>query len=94
MIAADAYDMTFSYDQMVSLAGFTMWNATNGAQVAISSLAGPLALVLIYSDPAGLVLPADKGPLRFVIADAASENAVMTGSDSVQQVNRLNVINP
>ena len=63
--------------------------------MAISSLTGPLAAVLIYSDPAGVVMPPAAGPLRFIIADAASENVVMSpSSDSVSNVNQLNVINP
>jgi hypothetical protein len=94
----DSYDMTFSYDQLVNLTGFTMYNATNGNPVAISSLKGPLATLLIYSDPAGVVMPLTgpkaAGPLRFIIADATSENVVMYSQLSIYHVNLLNVIDP
>ena len=92
------YNKSFSYDRLVNLTGFTMYDATtspSNTQVPISSLTGPLAAVLVYSDPAGIVMPAASGPLRFIIADAASENVVMSpSSDSVSNVNQLNVIDP
>ena len=92
---ADPYDMTFSYDQLVNLTGFTMYDATTGNPVAISGLTGPLAATLIYSDPLQRVMPAaTAGPLRFVIADATSENVVMYSQLSVYHVNLLNVIDP
>ncbi len=93
-VSADPYHATFSYDQLVNLTGFTMYDATTGNPVAISSLKGPLAAVLIYSDPLRNVMPNSSGPLRFVIADATSENAVMESSPSVYHTNQLNVINP
>jgi len=37
------------------------------------------------------VMPAAKGPLRFFVADTVSET-VMTGSDSISNVDTLNVI--
>jgi len=89
------YSMNFSYDRMVNLAGFTMYDATTKNPVANSSLTGPLAAVLVYSDPGGLVMPPASGPLRLMVADATSENVVMSpSSDSVYQVNQLNVIDP
>ena len=93
--ASPYYGKTFSYDRLVNLTGFTMYDATSNTPVAMSSLTGPLAAVLIYSDPLLKVMPASSGPLRFVIADAASENVVMSpSSDSVSNVNQLNVIDP
>jgi adhesin/invasin len=84
---------TFSYDRLVNLTGFTMYDATSNTPVAMSSLTGPLAAVLVYSDPAQRVMPPANGPLRFMVADATSENVVMSpGSDSVYQVNHINVI--
>jgi len=89
------YDATFSYDQLVNLTGFTMYDATTGDPVAISGLTGPLATVLVYSDPLQRVMPAaTAGPLRFMVADATSENVVMYSQLSVYHVNRLNVIDP
>ena len=86
--ATDNYAMTYTYDQLVNLTGFTMWQygGTSWDPVDISSLTGPLATVLVYSDPAGNVMPPSAGPLRFVVADATSENAVMTGNQSVKMV--------
>ena len=87
------YSMNFSYGRLVNLAGFTMYDATSNTPVAMSSLTGPLAAVLVYSDPGGLVMPLASGPLRLMVADATSENVVMSpSSDSVYQVNQLNVI--
>jgi hypothetical protein len=94
-VSASPYDKTFSYDRLVNLTGFTMYDATSKNPVAISSLTGPLVTVLIYNDPAGLVMSAASGPLRFVVADATSENVVMSpSSDSVSSTNLLNVITP
>jgi hypothetical protein len=92
---ADPYDVILSYDQLVNLTGFAMYNATTGNPVAISSLTGPLATLLVYSDPLQRVMPAaTAGPLRFMIVDATSENAVMYSQASVYHVNFLNVIDP
>ena len=95
-VGASPYDMTFSDDQLVNLTGFTMCDATSKNPVVTSSLTGPLAAVLIYSDPVGTVMPSTAGPLRFGIADATmADNVVMSpSSDSVSQVDRLNVIDP
>ena len=91
----DPYDVTLSYDQLVNLTGFAMYNATTGNPVAISSLTGPLATLLVYSDPLQRVMPAaTAGPLRFMIVDATSENVVMYSQASVYHVNFLNVIDP
>ena len=92
---ASPYDKTFTQDALVNFTGFTMYDATSGTALTLSSLTGQLAAVLIYSDPALVVMPAAFGPLRFVIADSKSENAVMgPSSASVSGVNQLNVINP
>ena len=58
MSVPDPYDATFSYDQLVNLTGFTMYNATSKNPVAISSLMGPLGALLIYSDPLQRLMPA------------------------------------
>ena len=73
-----------------------MFDATSNATVLTSSLTGPLAAVLVYSDPAGNVMPVAKGPLRFFVADAAAaDNVVMSpASESVGTANQLNVLNP
>ena len=86
------YGMTYSSDQLFNLTGFTMYNAAApNKEVAPSSFTGPLGAVLIYSDPGQKVMPADEGPLRFVVADTINEGALMVGSDSVYAVNTLNV---
>jgi hypothetical protein len=59
----------------------------------MTTFTGTLGAVLVYDDPAGLLMPADKGPLRFFVADSVSET-VMTGSSSVSNVDTLNVTNP
>ena len=92
-VSASPYDKTMTYDQLVNLAGFTMYDATSRA--AVPSPAGPLATVLVYSDPAQIVMPTASGPLRFFVADGTSENLVMAPTNlSVSSVNQLNVINP
>ncbi len=90
------YGKTFSYDRLVNFTGFTMYSATSPyPTVPISNLTGPLAAVLIYSDPAGNVMSTAAGPLRFIIADATSENVVMSpSSDSASNIDQLNVIGP
>ena len=95
-VGPSPYDKTFTEDQLVNFTGFTMYDATTNDPVTIASLTGPLAAVLVYSDPTGAVMPTAKGPLRFFIADATpSDNVVMSPSSaSVSSVNQLNVINP
>jgi hypothetical protein len=92
MRAGDGYQMTFTYAQIANLSGYSMWDATTKDPVSLSSLTGPLATALVYSapDPPGDLLAA--GPLRFMIVDATSENAVMTGSDSEYNVTSLDVL--
>lgn len=90
MRAGDGYKMKFTYDQIASLTGFSMWDATTKDPVSVSDLTGPLATTLVYSAPAGDLL--NDGPLRFMIVDATSENAVMTGSDSIYNVAKLDVL--
>ena len=90
----DGYLQNFTGAQVLDPAtGFTLYDATNTANVIPpADLTGPIAAVLIYTDADGNVMPADAGPLRFVVADGTSENAVMTGKYSVSQANELNVI--
>jgi hypothetical protein len=58
----------------------------------MTSFTGTLAAVLVYSDPAGIVMPADRGPLRFFVA-AATEQLVLGPTNlSVSKVNQLDVI--
>lgn len=94
VIGSDGYGQAYSYDQIVNLNGFTlMYNAKAPKNpVALSSFTGPFAVVLMYDDPSGKLMPAGEGPLRLVLADQTSENAVMTGSDSVYAVARLNLV--
>jgi hypothetical protein len=89
--AGGSYSKTFSYEQLTSFTGFTLYDATSKNEVPISSLTGPLGSILVYSDPAGQVLT---GQLRFFVADHSSENMVMTGSDSVSSVDTLDVTEP
>jgi hypothetical protein len=87
------YNKTMTYDLLVNFAGISMYDATT--RVLNASPAGPLASVLIYSDPAGLVMTAASGPLRFVVADTTNENLVFGPTNlSVSKVNQLNVITP
>ena len=88
--APDNYGHQWSYDQMTTLTGFAMYDATT--KQTATGLQGPLAAILVYSDPGLHVMPADSGPLRFMIADQQSENAMMTGSDSIKNVSILNVV--
>ena len=92
--ASPFYGKTFTEDQLVNFTGFTMYDATANTPDVLSSLTGPLAAVLVYSDPAGVVMPASAGPLRFFIADGSlADNVVMSpASASVSNVNELNVI--
>jgi len=90
--APDNYGHQWSYDQMTTLTGFVMYDATTKQAVTVTDLQGPLAAILVYSDPQKNVMPADAGPLRFMIADQTSEKAMMTGSDSIKNVSTLNVI--
>ena len=94
-IGSDGYTQSYSYDQLVNLNGFTlMYNGAHPADpVPLSSFTGPFAAVLIYSDPQQNImdLANGEGPTRLVVADATNENAVMTGSDSVYSVVKLDV---
>ena len=94
---ATGYAQTFTGAQIIDPAtGFTLSDATTGDPIT-TPLTGPLAAVLIYTDPAQNVMTPDAGPLRFVISDnnngntTTSENAVMTGKFSVSQVNMLDI---
>jgi hypothetical protein len=91
VIGGDGYLQPFSYASIVNQTGLSMWDATTKNPVSVSSLTG-LATVLVYAapNPPGDLLA--NGPLRFMVADATNENAVMTGSDSVYDVARLDVV--
>ena len=85
------YEQIFTGAQLLDpLTGFTLYDAANTANAITPT--GTLAAVLVYTDTDGNVMPADAGPLRFLIVDATNENGVMTGKYSVSQVNQLNVI--
>ena len=90
------YTKTFTYDRIVNFAGFVMYDPATETEVPLANLAGRLASVLVYDDPAGRVMPEDKGPLRFFVADAATVDPVVMspGGDSVAGVNELNVVGP
>jgi hypothetical protein len=87
----DGYLQNFTGAQLLDpLTGFTLYDAANTANAITPT--GTLAAALVYTDTDGNVMPADAGPLRFLIVDATNENGVMTGKYSVSQVNQLNVI--
>jgi len=93
-VDATPYNKTMTYDQLINLAGFTYWTAAN-TTVQVTTYTGTMAAILIYSDPAALVMPAANGPLRFVVADSANEGLVFKPTNlSVSTVNQLNVTNP
>jgi len=90
-VDATPYNKIMTQDLLVNFTGITMYDATT--RLAVPAPAGPLAAVLVYSDPAGVVMPAASGPLRFFIADATNENLVFGPTNlSVSKVNQLNVI--
>ncbi len=91
-IGSDGYSQAYTGDQLVNLNGFSqMYNATTKKAVSLSSFTGPFAAVLVYSDPGGNVM-APSEALRLMVADATNEPIVMTGSDSVKWVDKLNVV--
>jgi hypothetical protein len=90
-VDATPYNKTMSYDLLVNFTGITMYDTS---KVVVPSPAGPLAAVLVYSDPAGVVMPAANGPLRFFVADATEQLVFGPTNLSVSKVNQLNVINP
>jgi len=89
--ASPYYGKKFSYSQLTDpTTGFTMFTTSGDP---MTSFTGTLGAVLVYSDPAGTVMPAAKGPLRFFVADTVSET-VMTGSFSISNVDTVNVLDP
>ena len=87
----NAYDQVFTGAQLLDpLTGFTLYDAANTANTITPT--GTLAAALVYSDPDLNVMPADAGPLRFLVVDSANDNGVMTGKYSVSSVNVLNVV--
>ncbi len=99
-IGSDGYVQTYSDAQLTNVDQMTqLYNATTKAPVSSTSYTGPFATVLLYADntPGGQVFnpdppPAGDGPLRLAVADATNENVVMTGSDSVKWLVKLNVL--
>ena len=86
------YEKTLTYDALVNLTGFTFYS-TSDLVNPVGSYTGPMATVLIYSDPTGAVMPAASGPLRFAVADRTNENVVFKPANlSVSKVNVLDVI--
>ncbi len=88
-VDATPYNKTMTYDLLVNFTGITMYDTS---KVAVPSPAGPLAAILVYSDPAGIVMPAANGPLRFFVADATEQLVFGPTNLSVSKVNQLNVI--
>jgi hypothetical protein len=89
-VDATPYSATMTRDQLVNLTGFTYIDATTRATIVPT---GTLAAILVYSDPAGKIMPASAGPLRFMVADSINENmAYGKTSTSVSKVNTLDVI--
>jgi hypothetical protein len=85
------YTKTFTYSQLNNPATCcTMYDLTGNS---MTTFTGTLAAVLVYSDPAGVVMLSTAGPLRFFVADTVSET-VMTSSYSVSNVDTLNVTGP
>jgi hypothetical protein len=64
----------------------------DASKTLVPSPAGPLAAILVYSDPAGVVMPAASGPLRFFVADATEQLVFGPTNLSVSKVNQLDVI--
>ena len=92
-LPAKPYTKTFTHDQLVNLAGSTTFSYYDATSRAVMTPTGTLGAILIYSDPIGAVMPVASGPLRFAIADSASENMVYGPTNtSVGTVNQLNVI--
>jgi hypothetical protein len=90
---ASPFIRTFTRDQLVNLAGSSFFTYADATTKAAMTPTGTLAAILIYSDPDARVMPLASGPLRFVVADAVSENMVYgPSSSSVTTVNLLNVI--
>jgi hypothetical protein len=85
-----ASSKTYTYAQLVTDPA-TCCPMFTPAGDPMTTFTGTLSPVLVYGDPAGTVMPADRGPLRFFVADSVSET-VMTGQYSVGNVDTLNVI--
>jgi hypothetical protein len=85
------FSATFTYAQLMDPA--TCCTMYTPAGTIMTSFTGTLAAVLVYSDPAGGVMPTASGPLRFFVADTVSETA-MSSSASVSNVDTLDVITP
>ncbi len=94
-IGSDGYTQTYSQDQLANVDHLTqLYSATTKKQVSSTSFTGPFVSVLVFSDPADNVFNPDiDGPLRLMVADAdtTNENVVMTGSDSVKMIVKLNI---
>ena len=98
-IGSDGYVQPYSDTQLTHVDQMTqLCDATTKKPVSSTSYKGTFLPILVYSDPAGHVFnpnPPDQdgdGPLRLMVADTLSENVVMTGSDSVKWLVKLNVV--
>jgi hypothetical protein len=92
-VASDSYDQTVTGAQLLDAkTGFPLFDATTGNSVDPTTLTGSIAALLVYKDTDANVMGPSDGPLRFLVTDSKSENAVMSGKLSVSQVNELNVI--
>jgi len=91
-VDATPYNKVMSYDLLTNLTGITFWTAAD-TTVQVTSYTGPMAAILMYSDPSGNVMPVASGPLRFVVADATNESLVFKPTNlSVSNVNVLDVV--
>jgi len=99
-IGSDGYSQTYSDAQLTHIDQMTqLYDASYKPPKAVSSTsyAGAFVPVLVYSDPAGNVFDPDPapngdGPLRLMVGDTLDEPVVMTGSDSVKWLVKINVV--
>ena len=85
-----------TYAQLVNFTRLHHVQRDDQDAVDIPALAGPLAAVLVYSDPAGIVMPVAERPAALLHRRRRpAENVVMSANqDSVVNGEQLNVINP
>ena len=102
-IGSDGYVQTYSQAQLTDVDQMTqLYDVSTPSKpkpVSSTSYTGPFVPILVYSDPAGNVFdpsppPDGDGPLRLMVADGdtTNEHVVMTGSDSVKWLVKLNVV--
>jgi hypothetical protein len=88
------YNKVMSYDLLTNMTGVTFFT-TSDLVNPVTTYTGPMAAILIYSDPAGLVMKSTDGPLRFAAADATNEGLVFKPTSlSVSKVNVLDIVTP